>query len=311
MIELKIISVNISLKKGTKKEPVHQALFTKKGIPEDAHSGFWHRQVSMLAVESIRRFEKVMGRKIEPGEFAENITTEGMDVFKAKPLDKFIGCNAEFEVTQIGKKCHGDSCAIFNEVGKCVMPKEGIFVRVLKEGTLKEEDTILYHPKVFHGCVITLSDRASAGEYEDVSGKIIKEMLEAFFKSKERDYKIHDYLIPDDAEKLESILKDEINHETDIIITTGGTGIGKRDITIETLKPLLEKEIPGIMEFIRMKYGTEKPNALLSRSVAGVSNNSLIFALPGSSKAVKEYMTEILVSLEHAIYMLHGLDIHS
>ncbi|NMC98667.1 MAG: hypothetical protein GYA62_02955, partial [Bacteroidales bacterium] len=111
-------------------------------------------------------------------------------------------------------------------------------------------------------------------------------------------------------EKLEKSLIEEIKNETDIIITTGGTGISKRDITIETMKPLLEKEIPGIMEYIRLKYGTEKPNALLSRSIAGVNNNSLLFALPGSAKAVKEYMTEINKSLEHMVYMLHGLDLH-
>ncbi len=310
MNELKIISINISPKKGTAKKPVHQALFTSKGILEDAHAGTVNRQVSMLAIESIHKFEKVLGRPIVPGEFAENITTEGMEIYKTKPLDKFVGCNIEFEVTQIGKKCHGDSCAIFNEVGSCIMPREGIFVRVLKEGKLAESNTMLYHPKVFNCCVITLSDRASVNEYEDESGKLINEMLQQYFISNQRRYKIQTNLISDDSQQLEKIIQTQISNKTDIIITTGGTGIGKRDITIETLKPLLQKEMPGIMEFIRMKYGAEKPNALLSRSVAGVSNESLIYAIPGSPKAVKEYMTEILKSLEHTIYMLHGLDIH-
>jgi len=225
-------------------------------------------------------------------------------------LDKFVGCYTEFEVTQIGKKCHGDGCAIYSAVGKCVMPKEGIFVRVLREGNLKEGDTLLYVPKEFRCKVITLSDRASAGEYEDISGKLIVKMMEDFFKQKERKFKIEYELLPDSEEKLETSLKESLSKNTDIIITTGGTGIGKRDITIETIKPLLEKEIPGIMEFIRLKYGAEKPNALLSRSIAGVSGESLIFSLPGSAKAVNEYMTEILKGLEHMIYMLHGIDIH-
>jgi len=310
MKEIKILSINISTQKGTIKKPIHQAFFSKKGIQEDAHSGSWHRQVSMLAIESIRRFEKILGRPIDMGEFAENITTEGMELYQSKPLDKFVGCYTEFEVTQIGKHCHGDGCAIFSAVGKCVMPKEGIFVRVLREGNLKEGDTLLYVPKEFNCKIITLSDRASAGEYEDISGKVIIQMLEEFFKQKERKYKIKYELLPDDKNQLEKSIKEEIEKGTDIIITTGGTGIGKRDITIETVKPLLEKEIPGIMEYIRLKYGAEKPNALLSRSIAGVCRDSLIFSLPGSSKAVKEYMAEILKSLEHMIYMLHGIDIH-
>ncbi len=116
--------------------------------------------------------------------------------------------------------------------------------------------------------------------------------------------------MPDDKNLLEKQIKEDIEQQTDIIITTGGTGISKRDITIEVIKPLLEKEIPGIMEYIRFKYGSEKPNALLSRSIAGVSNQSLIFALPGSVKAVNEYMNEIVKSLQHMIYMIYGLDIH-
>ncbi|NSW45355.1 MAG: molybdenum cofactor synthesis protein [Bacteroidales bacterium] len=310
MKEIKILSINISTQKGTIKTPIHQAFFSKKGIQEDAHSGSWHRQVSMLAIESIRRFENILGRPINMGEFAENITTEGMELYQSKPLDKFVGCYTEFEVTQIGKHCHGDGCAIFSAVGKCVMPKEGIFVRVLREGNLKEGDTLLYIPKEFRCKVITLSDRASNGEYEDISGKVIIQMLEEFFKQKERKFKIKYELLPDDKNQLEKSIKEEIKSGTDIIITTGGTGIGKRDITIETVKPLLEKEIPGIMEYIRLKYGNEKPNALLSRSIAGVCEESFIFSLPGSTKAVKEYMTEILKSLEHMVYMLHGLDLH-
>ena len=95
-----------------------------------------------------------------------------------------------------------------------------------------------------------------------------------------------------------------------IIITTGGTGIGPRDITIETVAPLLTKEIPGIMEYIRIRYGTEKPNALLSRGVAGIIGKSLIYTLPGSVRAVEEYLTEILKSLKHTIYMQYGIDSH-
>jgi len=115
-------------------------------------------------------------------------------------------------------------------------------------------------------------------------------------------------VIADDAAQLQA----EVNKSetADIIITTGGTGIGPRDITVDVIKPMLQKEIPGIMELIRMKYGAEKPNALISRGVAGVIGNTLIYTLPGSVKAVEEYMTEITKTIRHSIFMLHGLDVH-
>jgi molybdenum cofactor synthesis domain-containing protein len=110
------------------------------------------------------------------------------------------------------------------------------------------------------------------------------------------------------------MLKDlliEAGKTCNIIVTTGGTGLGPRDITTETVTPLLSKEIPGIMEFIRIKYGTEMPAALLSRGIAGITGKSLIYTLPGSVRAVEEYMTEILKTLRHTIYMQYGVDKHN
>ena len=94
------------------------------------------------------------------------------------------------------------------------------------------------------------------------------------------------------------------------MFTTGGTGIGPRDFTPEVAKKLIEKEIPGIMENIRIKYGQLVPNALLSRGVAGIMGQTQLYCLPGSVKAVKEYMVEILKTLEHLIFMLYGIDTH-
>lgn len=143
----KVISVNISETKGVIKEPVEKIMLYEKGVKKDAHAGDWHRQVSLLAAESITRFEKVLGRTLKYGEFAENITTEGLVLFKMKPGDIIkIGKEVEMEVTQIGKKCHGDGCAIFTAAGKCVMPKEGIFCRVLKNGNITANDEIIYLP---------------------------------------------------------------------------------------------------------------------------------------------------------------------
>jgi molybdenum cofactor synthesis domain-containing protein len=164
-------------------------------------------------------------------------------------------------------------------------------------------------PDRFEVLIITLSDRAYRGEYQDLSGPRIKEILSEFFTAQKWDSSIRITIIPDDAEALQNVVK-EAGITANLIFTTGGTGIGPRDITVETVKPLLVKEIPGIMEFIRIKYGQEKPNALLSRGVAGITGKSLIYTLPGSVRAVDEYMSEILKTLKHAVLMQYGIDTH-
>lgn len=165
-------------------------------------------------------------------------------------------------------------------------------------------------PEKFDVLIITLSDRAHSGEYQDLSGPRIKERLSDYFKEQNWIGDFNLTLIPDDSAILKEILKSAGNVYS-MIFTTGGTGIGPRDITVETVRPLLSKEIPGIMEYIRMKYGSEKPNALLSRGVAGILGEALIYTLPGSLRAVDEYMTEILKTLGHILSMKYGIDTHA
>ena len=158
--------------------------------------------------------------------------------------------------------------------------------------------------------IITLSDRAYSGEYKDLSGPEILRQLKEYFTEKEWNFNTKIGVIPDDALQLNKILFDAKEKKVDLVITTGGTGVGPRDFTPEVAKKFIEKEIPGIMENIRMKFGMTVPNALLSRSIAGVSGQTQLYCLPGSIKAVKEYMGEILKTLEHLIFMLHGVDVH-
>jgi MOSC domain-containing protein YiiM len=143
---INILSVNISVEKGTVKTPVDKIKLDSKGVVNDAHAGDWHRQVSLLGKESFDKFSIEAGRKVEFGEFAENITTEGIELYKTTPGDRFLIGNVELEVTKIGKKCHGTSCAIFKEVGNCVMPKEGIFCKVIRPGEIRKGDSIVYVP---------------------------------------------------------------------------------------------------------------------------------------------------------------------
>lgn len=136
-----IVSLNVSREKGVNKEPVEQVeLRVDHGIVGDAHAGDWHRQVSLLAEESID-FMRNKGLELDPGAFAENITTQGIEL-ASLPIGTRLGSGeVVLEVTQIGKKCH-QGCAIFQQVGDCIMPREGIFTKVIVPGTLKRGDTL-------------------------------------------------------------------------------------------------------------------------------------------------------------------------
>lgn len=303
----RVVSVNLSAKKGTAKQPAGEVAISADGVVGDAHAGGWHRQVSILSAESIERFSAASGRSIRPGEFAENVTIRGIDLAQVALLDRFRVGDVELEVTQIGKECHGEGCAIYREVGKCLMPHEGVFCRVLSTGALRVGDSGQYVPKTLSVRVITLSDRAFAGEYEDKSGPRILAMLADHFAGRHRRLAASLLLIPDDANRLMGELCKARDGAVDVVFTTGGTGLGPRDTAPETVAAFCQRQIPGIMEAIRVKYGASNPNALLSRAVAGASGRMLVYALPGSTRAVEEYMSEILRTLEHAVLMLHGL----
>ena len=149
--------------------------------------------------------------------------------------------------------------------------------------------------------------KASSGEYEDLSGPRIRDILEEFFEDKRWHAEIESRLIGDDAERLQRELESARDDGCDVVITTGGTGVGPRDITPDVALSVCDKIVPGIMEHIRLKYGDKKPNALLSRGVAGVMNQTLVYTLPGSVRAVNEYMEEILKTIEHTVTMIHGI----
>jgi MOSC domain-containing protein YiiM len=142
-MQAKVVSINISERKGVRKKPVNEVELRENfGISGDAHaSSEWHRQVSLLAMESIMKMKNA-GLDVGPGDFAENITTEGIDLLHL-PLGTrlLIGNDVEVEVSQIGKECHS-RCAIYYQAGDCVMPKEGIFVKVIRGGRIKIGDRI-------------------------------------------------------------------------------------------------------------------------------------------------------------------------
>jgi len=138
----KVVAVNISEKKGVPKKTIEQGEFrVDHGLVGDAHAGNWHRQVSLLGIESINKMKALGIEGLCTGKFAENLTTEGLELWKL-PVGTMLKIGETLqEVTQIGKECH-TKCAIFHQVGNCVMPTEGIFTKVLKDGTIKAGDEI-------------------------------------------------------------------------------------------------------------------------------------------------------------------------
>ena len=301
----KVIAVCTSTVKGTCKEQVDSIkLIEDMGIEGDAHAGKWHRQVSLLALEKIDEF-RAKGANVDYGAFGENIIVEGIDL-RGLPVGTRLEIgDALLELTQIGKECHAH-CAIYHQVGDCIMPREGVFTVVLRGGEVKagnEIKVIEVDPgRAYTAAVITLSDKGAAGEREDKSGPIIKNMLE------DAGYKITETLmIPDGREELTVQLKRLADQrQVNLIITTGGTGLSPRDLTPEATIDVCDRLAPGIAEAVRAYSMTKTPTAMLSRAAAGMRGSTLIINLPGSPKAVTECMEFLIKPLEHGIETMLG-----
>ncbi len=307
---MQVVSVNISPTPGTAKRPVARAVLDEWGVRGDAHAGRWHRQVSLLSEESMRRFAQARGIEIGPGDFGENLTVRGLPAGEVRLLDRFRINETELEVTQIGKSCHGEGCAIFQRVGKCIMPREGLFARVLAGGVVKPGDALAFFPKVWRFRAITLSDRAFAGEYEDRSGPRLRELLCDFLKDTGWRFAVDSLLLSDAPEPFREALQAAREAQIDAVFVTGGTGVGPRDFAPETVAAFCDRLIPGLPEAIRARYGATNPNALLSRAVVGLAGTTVVYTMPGSVRAVEEYMAEILRTLEHLLLTVHGLEVH-
>ena len=302
----KVVSVNISEKKGTLKKPVPEIkLKLRHGIVGDAHAGDWHRQISLLAEESIDTMRPRSPIALDPGVFAENINTEGIDL-KHLPVGTHLRIGeTEVGVTQIGKECHSH-CTIFARVGDCIMPREGVFATVEHGGVLRSgmelEVTLPAADAPLRAAVMTLSDKGAAGERVDTSGPRAAELLaEAGYEIVEQ------VLLPDAQKKIErELMRLADSRQVDLIITTGGTGLSLRDVTPEATMAVATRNVPGIAETIRAESLKITRRAMLSRGVSVVRGQTLIVNLPGSTKAVEEALAIVLPQLEHGLRILKG-----
>lgn len=302
----KIRAVCISREKGTPKENVGSGMLVEGfGLEGDAHGGNWHRQVSLLSGDKIDEFRKKIW--VEYGAFGENLVVDGLD-FRNLPVGSRFGTgDAVLEITQIGKECHSD-CIIRQKTGDCIMPREGVFARVLKGGKVSVGDELVLLPPEenppLRAAVITLSDKGSRGEREDLSGPLIVEMLtEAGYRVEET------LLLPDGIQPLKNqLIRLADGRQMDLILTTGGTGFAPTDVTPEATMAVADRNAPGIAEAMRAYSLSITPRAMLSRAASVLRGRTLIVNLPGSPKAVKEHLEYILPSLEHGILLAGGRD---
>ena len=303
----KVLAICISEKKGTQKHEIGEAhLIPNWGIEGDAHAGKWHRQVSLLSLEKIEEFRE-KGANVDFGAFGENLVVEGFDLRVIPVGTKIRVGSALLRLTQIGKECHSH-CAIYHQVGDCIMPREGVFAEVLEEGVIHPGDEVQLLPleanRPFTAAVITLSDRAYLKEYKDKSGPLMVDIL------KNNGYEVIEYiLLPDDKSKLKKeLIRLSDQRQVNAIFTTGGTGFSERDITPEATLEVCDRQAPGIAEAMRWYSLQITPKAMLSRQASGIRKKTLIINMPGSPKAVREDLDFILKPLEHGLGILRRTD---
>ena len=306
-IEGIVHAICISERRGVEKHPIDSAVFkVNYGIEGDAHAGNWHRQVSLLSYDKVLDFNK-RGADVKDGAFGENLVVEGID-FRGLPVGTKLYCSdVVLKMTQIGKECHSH-CAIYQRMGECIMPKQGVFAEVIKEGTIKKGDLMRAElppaGSPLRAAVVVMSDKGAAGEREDLSGPEAEEIL------KSKGYEVIERkLISDDKAGIKKeLIRLCDQRQPDLIITSGGTGMSLRDNTPEATLEICDRQVPGIAEAVRAESMKYTKRAMLSRGVSAIRNKTLIVNLPGSPKAVRESLDIIMDSLEHGLRLMRGED---
>ena len=299
----KILAICISKQRGVQKKPINEAkLIADWGIEHDAHGGDWHRQVSLLSADKIEDFRK-NGVRVGYGAFGENLVVSGLDFAKLSVGTLLRAGEVLLEMTQIGKECHAH-CAVYHQVGDCIMPREGVFAKVLTGGVLHPGDELVIEERKgnrpYRAAVITLSDKGSRGERIDESGPVIVGELE------KRGFEITEtLLLPDDEEQLKKqLVRLSDQRRLDIIITTGGTGFAPTDITPEATLAVADRLVPGIAEAIRAESMRQTKRAIYSRAVSVLRKKTLIVNLPGSPKACRECLAVFMDTVAHPLDLL-------
>jgi len=304
----RVEAICLSEKKGIPKTPVGSARCSKDhGLDGDAHAGPGHRQVSLLGQADIELFKQAGRLALAPGAFAENMVLSGIDLASLGLGSQLrLGKEALLTITQLGKRCH-HRCAIHDQTGDCIMPRLGLFARVLASGSVAVGDPVQIVQHVdraaFQVVVLTLSDRGSRGEIEDTAGPASAELVKGAMPA--HVYRME--ILPDDRSQLAARLCHYADgHSIDLILAVGGTGFSPRDVTPEAVRDVVERATPGLDEAMRMASRATTPWAMLSRAYSGIRGQTLIISLPGSLRAASENLRAILPALPHGLTKLRG-----
>ncbi len=304
----KVEALCISDRKGVQKTAVESAIFREDhGIEGDAHAGNWHRQVSLLAAADIAVMRETLP-DIADGAFAENVILSDMDLASLGLGSRVrLGKEVELSITQIGKECHSP-CAIGRATGDCIMPRLGLFARVVTGGRVQLDDPAEVLGTVprekFQAVVLTISDRCSRGDAEDTAGPASAALLRDDFGASV--YRVE--IIPDEHETIAERLKHYCDgHSIDLVVTVGGSGFAPRDLTPEATREVVDRLTPGLDEAMRAASMKITPHAMLSRGSSGIRKSTLIVNLPGSKKGAVENLAALLPApLEHGLLKLRG-----
>lgn len=304
----RIEAICVSQRKGERKTPVATATFVVGlGIQGDAHSGNWHRQVSLLDADDIAQVRRVGLPDLAPGAFAENIVVSGVPLAELGLGTRLrLGAGVVLSITQIGKRCHSP-CQIYSLTGDCIMPRRGLFAVVEEGGELATggEATVVQHVprRTLQAVVLTISDRCSRSESTDTAGPATAALLCDGLKA----HVFAAELLPDERDLISQRLRHYCDgHSIDLVITAGGTGFAPRDVTPEATRDVVERFAPGLDEAMRAASLTKSPHAVLSRGASGIRGSTLIINLPGSQRAALENLSVVLAALPHALAALRG-----
>ncbi|MGH0052325.1 MAG: molybdenum cofactor synthesis domain-containing protein [Sphaerochaetaceae bacterium] len=300
MQEGTVIAVCTSTEKGVAKKPQPSVTCLPQwGIEGDAHAGPWHRQISLLSFEKVEAFRR-QGAKVVHGDFGENLLVSGID-FSTLSLGTICCCGeVVLQITQIGKECH-HGCQIFQTMGKCIMPTEGVFARVLHKGCIAPGQRMQVYEE-YRAYILCSSDRSYAKQREDSSTPVLQERLgKAGFTV------VGTCLLPDDQQQLAQKIAEICDScHVDLLITTGGTGLSLRDVTPEATMSVAHRMVPGLAELMRSASIAITPRGALSRGVCVTRGQTLVVNLPGSPKAAVENLEALLPVLDHGLSVLTG-----
>lgn len=305
-----VLHVCVSERKGTAKAPVPAATLREDhGVEADAHAGPGHRQVSLLSDADIETM-RARGLNLQPGAFGENLVVTGLALDQLGIGTRLRIGPAELEITQIGKVCH-QRCAIFYQAGDCIMPRAGLFARVVTGGQVAAGTPVtvthFVSRQTIQVAVLTVSDRCAAGVMQDTAGPAVGSLLEQELRARLATVCV----VPDEAEAIASALREFVERGLDLAITVGGTGCGPRDVTPEATRTVIAREVPGLAEAMRAASARQTPHALLQRGICGMAEATMILNLPGSEQGATDNLAAVLPVIPHAVQLMRGETPHS